>query len=75
MWMDRGQPQVHWISGFFFTQSFLTATLQNYARKYTIAIDKLGFEFEYFEQPSESEQVECNQLIGGLKFINIDLDG
>jgi len=48
-WVKNGTPAVFWISGFFFPQAFVTATLQNYARRNVIAIDQLSFEFKIMD--------------------------
>lgn len=45
-WLDNGTPEVFWLSGFYFTQSFLSGVLQNFSRKNKIPIGQLGFEFE-----------------------------
>uniref|UniRef100_A0A8C6RT96 Dynein axonemal heavy chain 3 n=1 Tax=Nannospalax galili TaxID=1026970 RepID=A0A8C6RT96_NANGA len=66
-WIDKGSPVVFWISGFYFTQSFLTGIFQNYARKYTIPIDYIGFEFEVTTQETTMENSpEDGAYIKGL---------
>jgi dynein heavy chain, axonemal len=68
-WIDNGTPIVYWISGFFFPQAFLTGTMQNYARKEYIAVDKISFRYDVKDHLSKEkikEKPEAGCLIYGM---------
>ncbi|XP_050078309.1 dynein axonemal heavy chain 6 [Anopheles maculipalpis] len=72
-WCMEGLPISSWVCGLFFPQSFLTGTLQTYARKHNIPIDTLRFDFEIMSVTlhqaaiyEERSKKEVNQLFQNL---------
>mmetsp|Transcript_27533 Transcript_27533/g.54112 ORF Transcript_27533/g.54112 Transcript_27533/m.54112 type:complete len:248 (+) Transcript_27533:432-1175(+) len=68
-WVDNGQPVVTWMSGIFFVHSFLTGALQNYARKYKVAVDTVEFDFGFVEEADitpDTQKPEDGVYVNGL---------
>lgn len=65
-WISNGPPSVFWISGFHFTQSFLTGVMQNYARKTGLEIDKLLWSFEVMPESHYDSPPADGCYINGL---------
>lgn len=72
-WIDRDAPKVYWLSGFFFTQSFLTGVMQNYARMHKIPIDHLDFEFEVMGEVQSAGETPSSGVFTHVRFSNMGI--
>jgi dynein heavy chain len=65
-WLQDKRPNVYWVSGFFFTQAFLTGAQQNFARRYQVAIDTVDFDFKMMPRSEYSSKPKDGVYCYGL---------
>lgn len=68
----NGAPPSFWLPGFFFTPSFTTAALQNYARARRLPIDSVQFDFEMLP-PGATDAAEAPPE--GVRVYGMHLEG
>eukprot|EP01035_Chromulina_nebulosa_P018662 gene18662-24408_t len=74
-WIDRGEsPCVYWVSGFYFIQAFITGTLQNFARKHSIPIDKAEFDYRILT-PTEMTIANTEKPLEGAYIRGLYMEG
>jgi len=67
-WVDNGAPVSFWFSGIYFQQAFTTGASQNFARRYQIPIDTLGFDFYYPKEQDPKKKPEDGVYSYGIFF-------
>ena len=70
-WIDDGMPASFWLSGFFFTQAFLTGAMQNYARSNKVSIDMVDFSFSMLT----AKEGELPAPVDGVHVYGLFLEG
>jgi len=72
-WIRDGTPIKFWFSGFFFPQAFLTGTLQNYARRNKIPIDRIAYNYIMRDDITHEDIKEAPS--GGCYIYGLFLEG
>merc|ERR1712096_456984 len=73
-WIKNDKPTIYWISGFYFTQAFITGTRQNLARKYTIPIDEIEYSFRVLT-PEEGDGIGSDAPEDGAYVNGLFIEG
>lgn len=74
IWTKFGNPPSYWISGLYFPQGFITGCLQRHARKYSIPIYSLKFDFELTSTVLSQEEITNLHATSSKKEIHVYKD-